>query len=128
VTDAQRFRWPLQRGVALSLQFSANLADMKRACRSILSRLPDAWESGCELVTFNAEDTGSLEIAASGTTEELSANVASGGRAVVPCAIFWNMATGLRTYRKRILRFVFSQGEMKVERMQFRDPRIALGP
>jgi hypothetical protein len=101
---------------------------MKRTCRRLLSRLPDEWESGCELVAFNGEDSGNLDIATSGTSEGLSVKVVSAGKADVPCSIFWNMAAGLRTYRKKSLRFVFSQGEIRVERMQFRDPRIVLGP
>jgi hypothetical protein len=60
------------------VQFTVNLADLKRSSRRLLTRLPDEAEAGGEVVVFKA--TGdALEIMASGTSEGLVAIVSNVG-------------------------------------------------
>jgi hypothetical protein len=100
-------------------QSIVNLAELKRACKRLLARMSDEFESGNQSVTFIA-DRDSLRIEIGGSSETVSAVAVQRGHESVPCSLFWEMAQTLRFYRKKKVEILVSDSELKIERMVFR--------
>jgi hypothetical protein len=69
------------------VQFTVNLADLKRSSRRLLTRLSDESEAGGDFVVFNATGDG-LQILANSTSEGLLAMVSNVGVARIPYPVF----------------------------------------
>jgi hypothetical protein len=108
------------------VQFTVNLADLKRSCRRLLTRLPDEAEAGGEVVVFNATSDG-LQIVASGTSEGLTAIVSNAGVTRMPYPVFRGIVRTFSTYQRRKLTFTFSAGQLTVDGAVFRHPKISVG-
>ncbi len=100
-------------------QSIVNLAEMKCACKRLLARMSDEYDLGNQSVTFIA-DRDSIQIQIGGSSEMVSAEVLQTGRESIPCSLFWEMAQTLRFYRKKKVEITVSEGELKLERMVFR--------
>jgi hypothetical protein len=109
------------------VEFTVSLVELKRAFRRLSARLPDESEAGGEFVIFNVYDND-LEITASGTSEGLSVSVVQSGRASVPFPVSRGIARILRFYRLKVVRLVFSAGELTIDRTAFRHKDISILP
>jgi hypothetical protein len=108
------------------VQFTVNLADLKRSSRRLLTRLSDESEAGGEFVVFNATGDG-LQIVADRTSEGLAAIVSNAGVARMPYPVFRGIVRTLSTYDTRKLTFTFSAGQLTVNGTVFRHPQISVG-
>ncbi len=88
-----------------------NLAELKQACKRLLARMSDEFDSGNQSVIFIA-DRDSLQIQIGSSTETISAEVLQRGRESVPCSMFWNMAHTLRLYREKKVEIVVLEDEL----------------
>jgi hypothetical protein len=111
---------------SVQIQFTVNLADLKRSSRRLLTRLSDESEAGGEFVVFNATGDG-LQIVASGTSEGLTAIVSNAGVARIPYPVFRGIIRTFSTYHTRKLTFTFSAGQLTVDSTVFRHPQISVG-
>jgi hypothetical protein len=96
-----------------------SVAEMKRACRRLLARLPDECDSGNQSVVFTA-DHDNVCIQVGGSSEIIPAVVVREGKGSVQCSQFSAMAQTLRFYRKKKVEIAVSDNELKIERMVFR--------
>lgn len=96
-----------------------DVAEMKRACRRLLARLPDESESGNSSVVFTA-DRDNLRVEIGDSSETIHAAVVQSGNESVQCSLFSAMAQTLRFYRKKNVEIAVSENELKIERMVFR--------
>jgi hypothetical protein len=108
------------------VQSTVNLADLKRSCRRLLTRLPDEAEAGGEVVVFKATGDG-LQILANSTSEGLVAIVSNAGVARIPYPVFRGIVRTFSTYHTRKLTFTFSAGQLTVNGTAFRHPQISVG-
>jgi hypothetical protein len=108
------------------VQFTVNLADLKRSSRRLLTRLSDESEAGGEFVVFNATGDG-LQIVADSTSEGLAAIVSNQGVARMPYPVFRGIVRTFSTYHARKLTFTFSAGQLTVNGTVFRHPQISVG-
>lgn len=108
------------------VQFTVNLADLKRSSRRLLTRLSDESEAGGEVVVFNATGDG-LQIVADSTSEGLAAIVSSEGVARMPYPVFRGIIRTFSTFHTRKLTFTFSAGQLTVNGTVFRHPQILVG-
>jgi hypothetical protein len=111
----------------MDVEFIVSLVELKRAFRRSSARLPDESEAGGQFVVFNARDNN-LEIAASGTSEGLSASVVHPGRASVPFSLFRGIARILRFYPLKIVHLAFTGGVLTVDRTAFEHKDISILP
>jgi hypothetical protein len=105
-------------------QSIVKLADLKRACKRLLARMSDEYDSGNESVVFTP-DRDSFRIQIGGSSETVSAVVVQRGSVSVPSSLFRNMAQTLRFYRKKKVEIGVSAGELRIERMVFRQSTIS---
>jgi hypothetical protein len=98
-----------------------NLAELKSACKRLLATIDDECDVGTESVRFTT-DRDSLHIETLRSSETVLARVLERGQKSVPCALLRNMALTLRFYRKRKIDIAVSDGELRIERMAFRNP------
>jgi hypothetical protein len=108
------------------VQFTVNLADLKRSSRRLLTRLSDESEAGGDFVVFNATGDG-LQIVANSTSEGLVAIVSNAGVARMPYPVFRAIVRTFSTYHTRKLTFTFSAGQLTVNGTVFRHPQISVG-
>jgi len=108
------------------VRFIVNLADLKRSCRRLLTRLSDESEAGGDFVVFNATGNG-LQIVANSTSEGLAAIVSNVGVARIPHPAFRGIVRTLSTYHTRKLTFTFSAGQLIVDGTVFRHRQISVG-
>ena len=108
------------------VQFTVNLADLKRSSRRLLTRLHDESEAGGDFVVFNATGDG-LQILANSTSEGLVAIVSNAGVARMSYPVFRGMVRTFSTYHARKLTFTFSAGQLTVNGTVFRHPQISVG-
>jgi hypothetical protein len=108
------------------VQFTVNLADLKRSSRRLLTRLPDESEAGGNFVVFNATVDG-LEIVANSTSEGLVAVVSNSGVARMSYPVFRGIVRTFSTYHAWKLTFTFSAGQLTVNGTVFRHPQISVG-
>jgi len=108
------------------VQFTVNLADLKRSSRRLRTRLSDESEAGGEFVVFNATGNG-LQIVADSTSEGLAAIVSGEGVARMPYPVFRGIVSTFSTYHTRKLTFTFSAGQLTVNGTAFRHLQISVG-
>jgi hypothetical protein len=108
------------------VQFTVNLADLKRSSRRLLTRLSDEAEAGGDFVVFNPTGDG-LQIVANSTSEGLTAIVSNVGVARIPYPVFRGIVRTFSTYHTRKLMFTFSAGQLIVDGAVFRHPQISVG-
>lgn len=101
-----------------------NLADLRRAFRRLLTRLPDEAGDVDGVVIFSADS--SLGIVAGGTSEALSANVTHSGLASVLSSTFRGIARTLRLYQKTTISLAFRAGAITIDRTEFRHEHISV--
>ena len=87
-------------------------------------RLPDGSEAGVNFIIFRAVGDH-LEIVTGGTSETLEASVAYPGEVQVPSSVFRGIARTPRFYRRRIITITFSAGVLRIDRTDYRNPRIS---
>jgi hypothetical protein len=109
----------------IQVQFTVKLADLKRSCRRLLTRLSDESEAGGDFVVFNATGNG-LQIVANSTSEGLVALVPNAGVARMPYPVFRGIVRTFSTYHTRKLTFTFSAGQLTVNGTVFRHPQISV--
>jgi hypothetical protein len=113
-----RLRWELW----LMCHAVVNLAELKRACKRLLSRMSDECASGNEWVIFIAEhDTSCIQIP--DACEIISVTVLPRGRESVPYALMWNMAQTLR-FRKNKVEDVVSENDSPVSSQVKVEPTV----
>jgi len=95
------------------------VAEMKRACKRLLARFPDEYESGNQSVVFTA-DHDSLRIQVGSSSEVIPAVVMQRGKESVESPLFSGMAQTLRFYHKKKVEIAVSDNELKIERMIIR--------
>jgi hypothetical protein len=108
------------------VQFTVNLADLKRSSRRLLTRLSDESEAGGDFVVFNVAGNG-LQIVANSTSEGLTAIVSNAGVARMPYPVFRGIVRTFSTYHTRKLSFTFSAGQLTVDGTVFRHTQISVG-
>jgi hypothetical protein len=103
---------------SIQVQFTVNLADLKRSSRRLLTRLPDESEAGGDVVVGDG-----LQIAANSTSDGLVAIVSNAGVARIPYPVFRGIVRTFITHRARKLTFTFSAGQLTVNGTVFRHPQ-----
>ena len=108
------------------VQFTVNLADLKRSSRRLLTRMSDESEAGGEFVVFNATGDG-LQIVANSTSEGPVAIVSNAGVGRMPYSVFRGIVRTFSTYHTRKLSFTLSARQLTVNGTVFRHPQISVG-
>ena len=104
-------------GPLFQVQFTVNLADLKRSSRRLLTRLSDESEAGGDFVVFNATGDG-LQIVANSTSEGLTPIVSNAGVARIPYPVFRGIVGTFSTYHMR--KFTLTISPRRLERLTAR--------
>ena len=116
-----------EKDFAVEVYFTVELAELKRACRRLVSRLSDESDFGKDFALVHA--TGiTLELSAGNSSEVLTATVHRSGQATVPRPVFCKLVSTLRYFRGKELDFEFSAGIIVLTgRTQIRYRGIVVG-
>jgi hypothetical protein len=111
--------------MALAVQFTANLVDLRRAVLRLTMRLGDESPIGKGFVILRVV-LKRLTIETVNSSEELSIGVHQAGTVTVPVAVFCALANTLGYHRGRRIRFRISSGSIGMDRTVIRHPGISV--
>jgi len=111
--------------MAVTVQFTVNLVDLKRAVRRRTMRLGDESAIDERFVIFRVA-LQRLTIETVNSSEELSTEVHQAGTVNVPVAVFCALAKTLRYHRCEPVQFCVSTGSIGVDRTVIRHSGISV--